>query len=110
MFNITDFLIPNVRYDQMALKQAYYDACAASDGNGDYFGTRFRESVNALANVGAITMPMVKDRHGEKTDFFSAVIAMYHRDDERFRAIRGELVLEYYDDIVQVEIDQAVMA
>lgn len=94
----TVYLRPGVAYGHIALKQAYYAACAAGmwceEGTEHWReGTAFREAVYALWQDGCIGMPIVTDRHGQRTDFFAAVIDMYHDTHPKFRIVPGELVV-----------------
>lgn len=95
---VAGYLAPGVAYGHIALKQAYYAACAAGmwcvEGDEHYRGgTAFREAVYALFEAGCIDMPIVTDRHGERTDFFAAVIDMYHHTHPKFRIVPGALTV-----------------
>lgn len=92
-FDLTDFLKPGVVYGQVTLKQAYYDACAASDGEGFFYGSTFRRVVLAHVANGAIAQSKARNRDGKECGFFEAVIDMYHYSDDRYRAIDGTLVV-----------------
>lgn len=87
MTEIADYIRAGVAYDHYALKQAYYDACA------DLCGTEFRLTLHRMYRRGEVDMPRVQDRHGDKVDFFTAVIAAHHRDNPKFKLVIGELIL-----------------
>jgi len=93
-FDLTEFIKPGIVYGQVMLKQAYYDACGAHDEDGTlYYGSVFRRVVLAHVRSGEIAQSKAKNREGNETGFFQAVIDMYHYTDDRYRAIAGTLVL-----------------
>jgi hypothetical protein len=99
-FDITKYITPGVSYDHAMLKQAYLDACNAGmwakPGDENYReGTQFLIAVYQWHNAGWLSMPMsVVDRHGEKSDFFGAVIDSHPEDHPDYRVIEGYLYLE----------------
>lgn len=103
-FDPRPLLTPGVQYDHLALKAAYLAACNASMWcvEGDpYFraGTHFRQAIYDCSEVGYIKMPTVIDRHGEETDFLTAVIDAHPQDHPDFRIVPGFLVvLEWPED------------
>jgi len=81
----TTYITPGCVYDHLALKAVYYRAC------NDLRGTAFRRKLHKLYRDGILDMPRVRDRHGDKVDFFTAVIAAHPEGHREFKLVDGVL-------------------